>query len=330
MREVDTVTNEEIRRALERVRPDDAARRRMLGHIRASAALEREEAPPHRRRGRGRGVLLAAALGAVLGLTAAVGAYETGFFGLWGVDLGRAELSIPEVEPDGGIEYRVEERERISLQGLAGSPENLASREWQDFLDAYDPDGALLDAVGNGPTGISDEYEAYLCYTPEMAAKIDEICAKYGLQVLGPCTVETDPWTIFQRAGVGDVCAGNGANTPYSGYWYRDGTFFFEGAVEQACGTVDYQFSRAVKGSFGSTALYLSDIGDYEQWAYTTRNGVELLLANNHASKALVIAGREQSFVAINVLGDWTAGTFRMSNGDVEDFAEAFDFTAVP
>ena len=33
MREVDTVTNEDIRRALLSVRPDDAARERMLGHI---------------------------------------------------------------------------------------------------------------------------------------------------------------------------------------------------------------------------------------------------------------------------------------------------------
>lgn len=330
MREVDTVTNEDIRRAMEAVRPDDAARERMLGHIRSAAALEREAPPPPRRRGKRWGVLLAAALGMAAGLTAAVTAYETDFFGLWSVDLGRAELSIPEVEPGGGIEYRVEERERISLQGLAGSPEHQASREWEDFLEAYDPDGSLLAAVGNGPTGISDEYEAYLCYTPEMAEKIDELCAKYGLRLLGPCAVETDPWTIFQRAGAGDVCAGSGGNTPWSGYWYRDGTFFFEGAVEQDCGTVDYQFSRAVKGSFGSTALYLSNIGDYEQWAYTTRNGVELLLANNHASKALVIADRERSFVAVNVLGDWTAGTFDLSNEDVEAFAEAFDFTAVP
>ena len=38
MREVDTVTNEDIRRALLSVRPDDAARARMLGHIRAAAA----------------------------------------------------------------------------------------------------------------------------------------------------------------------------------------------------------------------------------------------------------------------------------------------------
>ena len=328
MREVDTVTNEDIRRAMEAVRPDGAARARMLRHIRACAALEREEAPPPRRRGKG--VLLAAALGMAVGLTAAVAAYETDFFGLWSVDLGRAELAIPEVEPDGGIAYHVEERERISLQGLAGSPENLANREWEDFLEQYDPDGSLLEAVGNGPTGVSEEYDAYLCYTPEMAEKIDGICAKYGLRVLGPCTVETDPQTLFQRAGVGDVCAGSGSNTPWSGYWYRDGTFFFEGAVEQACGTVDYQFSRAVKGSFGSTPLYLSGIEDYEQWSYTTENGVELLLANDHASKALVIASRERSFVTVNVLGDWAAGTFRMSNRDVEEFAEAFDFTAVP
>ena len=34
--------------------------------------------------------------------------------------------------------------------------------------------------------------------------------------------------------------------------------------------------------------------------------------------------------MTVNVLGDWSAGTFQMSDRDVEDFAEAFDFTAVP
>lgn len=326
---------EDIYEALQRIQPDERARERMLAHILSTAELERQEPPPRRRRGPRWMVLLAAVLGAVVGLTVAAAAYETDFFGLWNIDLGRKELTVPEVEADGAVSYHTEERDMISLQGLAGSPEYQANAEWQEFLESYDQDGALLAAVGNSPTGIPADYDAYTCYTWEMVDKLDEICEKYGLRLLGPATVEVEPQALFANAGVGDVCNGPALhviNQPCSGYWYQDGTFFFEGdaalAERKPGQIVSYQFSRAVRGSFNSVLLNIGNLADYEQWGCTTENGVPLLLASDHRSKALVIADLEQSFVAVNILG--SADGFHMTNQDVEDFAEAFDFTVIP
>ena len=68
---------------------------------------------------------------------------------------------------------------------------------------------------------------------------------------------------------------------------------------------------------------------DYEQWEYTTADGVPLLLALG-PSKALILADTEESFVTVNVLGDWAMGTFDISREDLEEIAEGFHFSVVP
>lgn len=75
----------------------------------------------------------------------------------------------------------LKEVDMISMTGLAGSPESDACIEYQEFLETYDEDEETISSIGNSETGIGEEYEAYSCYTQEMADKIDEICGKYGL-----------------------------------------------------------------------------------------------------------------------------------------------------
>lgn len=71
------MTGNDIRRAYDRLRPDEDARERMLRAIREEAARSAET--PHRKRRTFRGALiLAAALVLVLGTAA----YATGLFGL--------------------------------------------------------------------------------------------------------------------------------------------------------------------------------------------------------------------------------------------------------
>lgn len=317
------MTDREIHDAYERMGPDAAARERMLARLLASG-------PEKRRRGirTQRALLVAAVLTAGLALAA---------FGwvsniLREVNFGKQELTIPKVHEDGSLEHSNVEVDVISMQGFVGSPEYEACAEWLDFLDGYDPDGSLLAAVGNGPTGIPTDYDAYSCYTWEMAEELDRICEKYGLALLGATLDAVEPEHLFARTGTVGICDGAGApNKPDWGYCYSDDTLFFEGVVTLPgpVRTIDYQFSRAVKGSLNTVALNIGAVEEYEQWMYTTQNGVPLLLANNGDSKAVIIADRESSFVVINVLGDWPEGTFDMTAEDLELFAEAFDFTAV-
>ena len=73
--------------------------------------------------------------------------------------------------------------EFISLQGLQGSVEYQAAKEWQDFLHSYDIDGEILAEIDNNPTGLEDLGLFYQVYTQEMYDKLVEIEDKYDLKL---------------------------------------------------------------------------------------------------------------------------------------------------
>ena len=169
------MTGNDIRRAYDRLRPDEDARERMLRAIREEAARGAET--PHRKRRTFRGTLiLAAALVLVLGTAA----YATGLFGL------RSAVLYHQA---GGTDEPYGDTDVLSLQGLANSPEGMANARWQNFCSGYDPDGAILSAIGNGGTGLEPRYDAYPCYTREMADELDAIAEEYGLALLTPPTL---------------------------------------------------------------------------------------------------------------------------------------------
>lgn len=232
--------------------------------------------------------------------------------------------------------FRLKEVDMISLAGVAGSPEHEADVEWQAFLESYDQDESILAAGGNSPTGFEEEYGEYLCYSQEMADKIDEICEKYGLQKLTGFELPENYEGLCSGAGVGDFLGGRTeeAKAEYmSGWFFADGSFEFDG-----CGVIsgssvvmtDYQFSRAMKGTFQGTRLNVGNLEEYEEWNYTTKNGETVLLATNGSTKALIIAEREKSFVTVNVLGDVRRETFGIGEEELEKLAEAFDFSVIP
>lgn len=146
---------------------------------------------------------------------------------------------------------------------------------------------------------------------------------------------------FFEDAGVGRVCTrqGEGYENDFSpGYVHNDGSFHFEG---QATFTGDgaawpypilYQFDRSMKGSFSSAVLNIGDAADYEEWVYTTKNGVELTLAQSDW-KELILVERENSFVVVNLFdvsaGDAVGGELHKSREDLEAFAELFDFSVI-
>ena len=71
----------------------------------------------------------------------------------------------------------------LSLQGIQGTPEQMAAKEWYDFCKSYDPDHSIYIASG-GKFQAPEEYGAYNVYSQEMVKKIDEISQKYGLKLM--------------------------------------------------------------------------------------------------------------------------------------------------
>ncbi len=209
------------------------------------------------------------------------------------------------------------DRDMISLQGYAGSPEYQAALEWAEFRHSYDRDGAELRKVGNRPTGFEEKYSfnGYQVYTQAMADRLDEIAARHGLALHAGGMQGADAPELEARFG--DFLSANN----WGGYFYEDGTF----QCDCASGGVDFQLRRCVKGTLDTVLLNVTDAEQYEQWEYETACGVPVLLALG-PDKALILADLERSFVVVNVLGG-TQSPAPVTAEWLQSLADGIDFS---
>lgn len=232
-----------------------------------------------------------------------------------------------------------EDRTTLSLQGFQGTPGYQAAMEWNQFLDTYDPDHSILASLpDDSNTGIPVEYEAYNCYTQEMKAKIDEICAKYGLDILGKSYTEETNEEFFAALGVDTILAKNANATVelYPEYYYKDGTFNVFGLTTLTGENSSWQFPiefgmRCVmKSSFDAATANVKDPNSFEEWTYTLPDGTEVLLALSNEG-ALIIADRADCFITIRLettVQKWYMDTpVTIDKATLEAFADTFDLT---
>lgn len=224
--------------------------------------------------------------------------------------------------PENGMPNQSDERadEFIGISGYQGSVEAQALAEWQAFLAAYDTDHAILEEIGNKPTGIDESrYGLYGIYTQDMADRLEEIVQKYGLKLHTDINVVSQEELAF-RVG-GDFMQNDLIR--YWAYIYEDGTFQFDGDMGlQDHGTVAYQFTRRVKGTFNESILNVGDVSDYQEFEYVTSRGEIVMLALG-SDKALVYMDSESCFILMNVLGGSHCG---VTEDILEDIADSIDF----
>lgn len=222
-------------------------------------------------------------------------------------------------------------KNEMSLSGFTGSSEYMAAAEWKAFADSYDPDGALLaqaDPEGPEDAGLDEKYAHYNVYTQEMADRLEEIAAKYGLKLYGRFG-DGDVHAIGEKLIVNDYeeFSGKAFNTMVDGYLYDDGTFSFDGIFDAASGrlSVYYQFRCSPKGVFDPVFLSLGDIEAYQEQMLITPSGVELAAALS-GGQAVLITEVDSRFVTINVLGGRDTG---ITFDDLADLANTFDFSVI-
>lgn len=225
--------------------------------------------------------------------------------------------------PDPGMSDQSDKgtSELIGLSGYQGSPEAQALAEWQAFLASYDTDYAILEEIGNGPAETDDtRYGLYSVYTQDMADKLEEIIQKYGLKLHTDINVVSQEELAF-RVG------GDFMQDELIRYWafiYEDGTFQFDGDIElQDYGTIPYQFTRKVKGTFDETILHIGNVSDYKEFVYVTSSGERVGCALG-SDKALIYMDSESCFIFMNVMGGSNSG---MTEDILETIANSIDFT---
>lgn len=272
--------------------------REMFSKLRTS--IDEEELLMHQKKSR-KPRIAALMLAATLTLALAVGAYAVYRSRVQDLVLHSSETPVSDTQATEPIETPESQSydplpggmDTISLQGYAGSPEYQAALAWAEFQHGYDRDGSELRKVGNQPTKWDEKYNfnGYGVYTQEMADKIDEITAQYGL-ALHTGGMQFGAVTELE-ARFGDFLS----TDQYGGYFFEDGTFQCDCNQDG----IDFQLRRSMKGVLDTVTLNINDVDQFEQWEYQAASGETVLLALG-PQKALILADLDDAFVAVNVL----------------------------
>lgn len=276
-----------------------------------------EERPQVRRMHFPRGVLIAAALAVVvLGGTA----LATNLFGI-----GSLTVSDPLASP-------ASEGEVIALQGLPDSPEFQANAEWMSYLTGRAQEGTdrWEDETASKKAAIPEPaiYTLYSVDSEESAQELESIVTEYGLRL------HTNQWDFFNEDDLYSALNLSPFLTDCSaivGYVYEDGSFQGDGTTVSGV-TYEYQIGRYVKGTFSEVTLNVGSTCDYEEWIYTTENGVDVQLSLG-PDRSLLLADLSDAFVAVNLQGGSKGNSLFMptplTREDLESFAELIDFTVL-
>ena len=208
-----------------------------------------------------------------------------------------ATETIPETDAGPHVAEKV-----LSLQGYEGSPAYLALHEWWEYAIDY--------TIQNPDLRFSSDYQRpqaytkYPCYSQDMVDKVDEICNKYGLHLLGKSLFITDAEGMEEH-GLSGVLSKKAMPRCFYGHLYEDGSFIASGELEFSGNyekTVQFQMHNIKKDAFYTVHLGLNNMSDYIQWNYKTQDGYNALLALNERT-GLIFTENEGHFVSI-IIGE--------------------------
>lgn len=301
-----------------------------------------EEAAPaaaHKTRSLRRPLLVAAAIAAALLL---VGCGIVYALRLQDMSIGKATYTQRFDDKGKAIDPVEKSMDIITPYGRSGDAIQQALKEWYEFQESYDPDGALLTDEPDIPD-IPNQYEyTYSCYTQEMVDKVNEIAAKYDLKLL-------DEWIPFQRyqsdifleeTGIRSLLRqdSDAQITGMAGMLYPPYNFSMEfNLVTENAGTLMTSYGYARKDYFPRAFPGGMDIDAYEQWDHTTPGGTKLLLALSGKGQGEIIAEQENAMIMISIDGNRSLSHSRypdasevMTKAELESIADQFDYSIQP
>lgn len=201
--------------------------------------------------------------------------------------------TLPEITPGPFVAEKV-----LSIQGYEGSPAYNALQEWLTYVTDY--------IIRNPEVRFSDDFQRpeaytnYPCYSQEMVDKVDEICSKYGLHLLGKSLFIIDAEGM-EANGLSDVLSEEVAPRCFYGHLYQDGSFVASGELEFSGDyekIVQFQMHNIKKDAFYTVHLGLNNISNYVQWNYSTLDGYNALLALNDQT-GLIFVENGGRFISI-------------------------------
>lgn len=214
-----------------------------------------------------------------------------------------------------------------------------------------DMQGTIPDTISvNGFTGMP-EYEAAMEWANRQGNMTKEsVAEKYGLRMRESVSEFRSIEALYEAAGVegflpevgdnvanGDEYPLTGADKyPITGEYYDDDSFEFNCSALMPNGdSLLYSFYCFTKGTFVEDISLMGGPERYEEWAYTTSNGVELLIALGD-NKSMLVADMDNCYAfirirsgTVNDSGDGSMGAPTVDRSTLEALAEEFDFAVI-
>lgn len=241
------------------------------------------------------------------------------------------------IEPTEGI------RDIVTWGGHSGDPTQLALKEWYEFLEIYDTNGALKEQFLESETIDFPEqyYDTYHCYTKEMADKLEEIAGKYDLKLLdSPLILQRYQEDLFwESTGLVSILIpeSNVEIAHLSGEIYAPGNFNLDLDLKLKNEEIGlygeyYYFSKDYLHNGGWSKIDLSKVS---QWGYTTVSGTPVLLALSDKGSAYILAEQDKASILITIDGNLTASRYPqpediITKEQLEQIADTFDYTIAP
>ena len=204
--------------------------------------------------------------------------------------------------------------EVLSLQGIKSTPNYMANQEWLQFTQTYTPElGEYWES--------DEEYWAYSVRDQVMVDKLNEICEKYGLQIIGkPWHEHMDCGAFLELAGVGSLLKEDSEvsiRIP-QGRFFLGGSFTIYGNLVFADVDMPLYFTyHCVKKDVFYDVFAYIQADMVEERSYTTEDGISLLLLESEQS-GMIMVDREDCFLSLSI--DLNNST------SLEEIAEQFDF----
>ena len=227
-----------------------------------------------------------------------------------------------------------EEVTLLSVQGIQGTPGYQATKEWYDWLETYDTDGAVWDSHEAYGADFGDEYYSYGIYSQEMKEKLDEICEKYDLKLMGKIYLDPDVEAACKALQIpGFFRPGVQVEAELDEVlYYANGSFRVDEYMEfPGYDRHIFTFSCHRKDSFAELYGDVGTEGTYEEWTYTTSYGVDVLMVIDRGGV------RGHAFMMVDSpVYTYLVSIFAFENmplpekEELEAYAEAFDFTVKP
>ena len=200
-------------------------------------------------------------------------------------------------------------QQTLTLSGLKGTPNYQAAQEWYEFEQTYDPDHQIYFEAKDNPEEFPVQYAFYNPYTQDMVNKIEEICGKYDLQLVGAPVKAQSAKALLEYLDIDSILLPDApaeAAYDYASY-YEGGYFHTDVTFRMTDGTDAWPYKTMLSFLYSPKDCFNNDLfdltgDDWHERNYTTKSGHDVLILRSPTVWASwVFCDLEEATVALRV-----------------------------